>query len=94
MPRVEARCLPAIVDRRPFAVRYRIFRGRHGQRHLQRARDLDRALSKDRYVPAERVGTIVAGTIRLELGEDDTGGLQEYNHVPPSEEMLPPDRRA
>jgi hypothetical protein len=51
-------------------------------------------LSKDRYVPAEQVGTIVEGTVRLELGSDDVGDLKEYDRPPPSEEILPPDRRA
>jgi ribosomal 30S subunit maturation factor RimM len=50
-------------------------------------------LSKDRYVPAERVGTIVAGTVRLELAEDDVDGLEEYDRPPPSEAILPPDRK-
>jgi PRC-barrel domain len=51
-------------------------------------------LSKDRYVPAERVGSIVEGTVRLELAEDDLRGLDEYDRPPPSKEILPPDRRA
>ncbi len=51
-------------------------------------------LSKDRYVPAERVGAIVEGTVRLELAEDDVRALEEYDRPPPSEEILPPDRRA
>jgi PRC-barrel domain len=51
-------------------------------------------LSRDRYVPAERVGTIVEGTVRLELGRDDVRGLEEYDRPPPSEDILPPDRRA
>lgn len=51
-------------------------------------------LSKDRYVPAESVGTIVEGTVRLQLAEDDLGGLDEYDRPPPSQEILPPDRRA
>jgi uncharacterized protein YrrD len=50
--------------------------------------------SRDRYVPAERVGAIVEGTVRLELTEDDLGGLDEYDRPPPTEEILPPDRRA
>jgi len=51
-------------------------------------------LSKDRYVPSERVGTIVEGTVRLELAEHDVSKLDEYDRPPPSEEILPPDRRA
>lgn len=51
-------------------------------------------LSKDRYVPAERVGAIVEGTVRLELAESDLSGLEEYDRPPPSAEILPPDRRA
>jgi hypothetical protein len=51
-------------------------------------------LSKDRYVPAERVGAIVEGTVRLELTRDDVSGLEEYERPPVSEEILPPDRRA
>ena len=50
--------------------------------------------SKDRYVPAEQVGTIVEGTVRLELGEDDVRELEAYDRPPRSEEILPPDRRA
>jgi hypothetical protein len=51
-------------------------------------------LSRDRYVPAERVGTIVEGTVRLELDEEDVRGLDEYDRPPPSQELLPPDRHA
>jgi hypothetical protein len=51
-------------------------------------------LSKDRYAPAERVGTIVEGTVHLELGQDDVSKLDEYDRPPPTEEILPRDRRA
>jgi hypothetical protein len=50
-------------------------------------------LSKDRYVPSEQVGTIVEGTVTLELSSDDLNGLEDYDRPPPSEEILPPDRR-
>jgi ribosomal 30S subunit maturation factor RimM len=46
-------------------------------------------LGKDRYVPAERVGSIVEGTVRLELAESDVDELEEYDHPPPSEENVP-----
>jgi uncharacterized protein YrrD len=46
-------------------------------------------LGKDRYVPAERVGSIVEGTVRLELAEDEVNGLEEYDRPPPSEEIVP-----
>jgi uncharacterized protein YrrD len=46
-------------------------------------------LGKDRYVPAERVGSIVEGTVRLELAEDEVGGLEEYDRPPPSQEIVP-----
>lgn len=46
-------------------------------------------LGKDRYVPAERVGSIVEGTVRLELAESDVDGLEEYDRPPPSEEIVP-----
>jgi uncharacterized protein YrrD len=51
-------------------------------------------LSKDRYVPAERVDTIVEGTVRLDVDAEDASELEEYDRPPPSEEILPPDRRA
>jgi ribosomal 30S subunit maturation factor RimM len=51
-------------------------------------------LSKDRYVPAERVDTIVEGTVRLDVTADEASDLEEYDRPPPSEEILPPDRRA
>jgi ribosomal 30S subunit maturation factor RimM len=47
-------------------------------------------LGKERYVPAERVGTIVEGTVRLELAENEVDALEAYHRPPPSEEILPP----
>ena len=41
-------------------------------------------LGKDRYVPAERVGSIVEGTVRLELAESDVDRLEEYDRPPPT----------
>ena len=46
---------------------------------------------KDRYVAAERIVEIVDGEVRLDLESDD--GLDEFEQPPPSEEILPPDRR-
>jgi hypothetical protein len=37
-----------------------------------------------RYVPAERVRTIVDGRVELDLGHGDFDRLDEHGHVPPS----------
>ena len=47
-----------------------------------------------RYVPAERVAEIVDGEVRLDLDHTATERLGEYDQPPPSEEILPPDRRS
>jgi hypothetical protein len=48
--------------------------------------------ARARYVPAERVSTIVEGEIRLDLPPGGVRGLDEFRRPPPSEEILPPDR--
>jgi hypothetical protein len=49
--------------------------------------------SKARYVPAERVSAIVEGEVHLDLAADDIRRLDEFERPPPSEQILPPDRR-
>jgi uncharacterized protein YrrD len=49
--------------------------------------------AKARYVPAERVATIVDGEVRLDLDEKAVHDLDEYDEPPPSEEIVAPDRR-
>ena len=44
-------------------------------------------LKGSRYVPAERVGTIVEGEIRLDLSRDEFGRLGEHAAAPPSEQI-------
>jgi hypothetical protein len=41
------------------------------------------------YVPAERVGTITAGQVRLAINADEAERLEPYTEPPPSEEILP-----
>jgi len=41
------------------------------------------------YVPAEQVGTITTGQVRLAIGTDEVGRLEPYTTPPPSEEILP-----
>jgi hypothetical protein len=50
-------------------------------------------LKGHRYVPAEQVGTITEGQVQLRLTHDDLDSLDKYEHPPPSEQLLPPDRR-
>lgn len=40
-----------------------------------------------RYVPAERVATIVEGRVELDLASGDFDRLDEHGHVPPSAEI-------
>ena len=47
------------------------------------------ALSKARYVPAEQVGEIVDGLVKLKLGEHAVDGLGEYDEPPVSETIEP-----
>ncbi len=42
-----------------------------------------------RYVPAERVTTIVDGRVDLDLAGDEFARLDEHGHVPPSAEIRP-----
>jgi uncharacterized protein YrrD len=50
-------------------------------------------LAGARYVPAEAVDSITEGSVVLRLSRDEVKGLQTYNEPPPSEEILPPDKR-
>jgi hypothetical protein len=46
-------------------------------------------LAKPRYVPAERVGEIVDGRVKLKLDETAVEGLGEYDEPPVSESIEP-----
>jgi len=46
-------------------------------------------LRSARYVPAERVGTIVEGRIEIDLDRDEFGRLDEHGDIPPSAEIRP-----
>ena len=46
-------------------------------------------LGKTRYVPAERVGEIVEGEVRLLLGKDEFERLDEHASPPPSQRIEP-----
>ena len=46
-------------------------------------------LRANRYVPAERVGTIVEGRIEIDLDRDEFGRLDEHGDIPPSAEIRP-----
>lgn len=46
-------------------------------------------LRSARYVPAERVGTIVEGRVELDLDQDEFGRLDEHGDVPPSVDIRP-----
>jgi hypothetical protein len=47
------------------------------------------ALSRPRYVPAERVRTIYEGRVELELPAEAAQALEPYEEPPPSETILP-----
>jgi hypothetical protein len=47
------------------------------------------ALGRPRYVPAEQVGEITEGTVRLSLGPDEVAALEEYRLPPTSLEIEP-----
>ena len=47
------------------------------------------ALTRSRYVPAERVATIYEGRIELDLSPEAAKELDAYDEPPPSEEILP-----
>jgi hypothetical protein len=42
-----------------------------------------------RYVPAEAVGSITEGTVKLRLSADEVKQLDPYDRPPPSEQILP-----
>jgi hypothetical protein len=48
------------------------------------------ALSKAKYVPAEQVGEITDGRIRLALRGDEIDQLGGYDEPPPSERIVAP----
>jgi hypothetical protein len=50
--------------------------------------------AKARYVPAERVTTIVDGEVHLDLPPKAVRDLEEFERPPASEQILPPDRTA
>jgi hypothetical protein len=45
---------------------------------------------KPRYVPAEQVAEITDGVVRLSLGPEQVGQLEEYVEPPPSVQIEPP----
>jgi len=47
-------------------------------------------LGKPRYVPAERVTTILEGEVHLDLSSQAARDLEEYEEPPPSEQFLAP----
>ena len=49
-------------------------------------------LSRPRYVPAEQVGTIVDGTVRIELTKEQFDALDDYVEPPPVPEREPEQR--
>jgi uncharacterized protein YrrD len=49
--------------------------------------------SKPRYVPSERVAGIYEGEVHIDVAYDKLDGLEEYEQPPPSERVLPPDRK-
>ena len=48
-------------------------------------------LGRPRYVPAERVGSIVDGAVHLTITKDELERLGEYEEPPTSAEILPED---
>ncbi len=46
-------------------------------------------LRSARYVPAERVGTIVEGRVELDLDRDEFDRLDEHGEMPPSAQVRP-----
>jgi hypothetical protein len=46
-------------------------------------------LSRNRYVPSERVGEIREGQVHLTLGPDEVDALDQYEEPPPSAEFRP-----
>jgi hypothetical protein len=48
--------------------------------------------AKARYLPAERVTTIVEGEVHLDLASREVRKLDQFERPPASEQILPPDR--
>jgi uncharacterized protein YrrD len=46
-------------------------------------------LGKPKYVPAERVGEIVDGEVRVDLPADAVENLEDHDPAPPSTELRP-----
>jgi hypothetical protein len=46
-------------------------------------------LGRPKYVPAERVGEITEGRVRIDLRGDDVETLDEHEEQPPSEQIRP-----
>jgi uncharacterized protein YrrD len=51
-------------------------------------------LKGNRYVPAEVVGSITEGVVRLSLPGKQLDSLGHYDRPPRSERILPPDRKS
>lgn len=49
--------------------------------------------SRASYVPAERVASITEGRVELGLTSEEAKSLGEFEEPPPSEQILPPDRK-
>ena len=49
--------------------------------------------AKARYIPAERVTTIVEGEVHVDLPSRGVRRLDEFERPPTSAEILPPDRK-
>ena len=50
-------------------------------------------LKGSRYIPSERVTEIVEGRVTVDIGVEEFEQLPEYEGVPPSLDILKPDRR-
>ena len=47
-------------------------------------------LNRPLYVPSEKVGPIVEGTVHLTIDADEYGRLEPYEEPPPGEQFLAP----
>jgi hypothetical protein len=50
-------------------------------------------LKRSKYVPAESIPEITQGEIRLSISAVEFDHLGEHREAPPSERILPPDRK-
>ena len=46
-------------------------------------------LSRDKYVPSEKVGTIVDGEVRLTISRQQVEALQDFEEPAPEERVIP-----